>query len=454
MSGLSIHNGRRAKSTRKEAQATMRKVPPSEMVREEISHILEGGVDSGTNLLSTLSELGVRYLLQQAMEQEQEDFLGRGHYERRSQQSTGKRGYRNGYEDATLNTAEGGVGVRVPQVRDTLTPYRSKLMEFLEGNSEALERLVTEMYARGLSTRDVEECFRDLNSGELLISRTAVSEITNRLWEDYRRFCERDLSEIEVEYLFLDAVYESLRRYGAKEAILCAWAITTEGRKVLLGLAVGNKESEACWTQFLRDMVRRGLRVPTSVTSDGAPGLINAIEQLFPKSLRIRCWYHKMGNLRSKVPEEAAQEFLAHARSVRDAPTYQAGEEAAASLIERFSDVYPAAVSCFAEDLEASLAHLKVPVRHRINVRTTNLLERSFVEERRRTKVIPRFSDEKSAMKLVFATLMRASERWSRVSISELERQRLKLLRRELGIDPPPEPQTKEVRVSKESEVA
>ena len=116
----------------------------------------------------------------------------------------------------------------MPQVRGTGEPYRSKLMEFLSGNSGALERLVTEMYARGLSSRDVEECFKDHDSGELMISRmisrSAVSEITDRLWEDYREFCERDLSEVEIEYLFVDAVYESLRRYGAKEGILCAWA--------------------------------------------------------------------------------------------------------------------------------------------------------------------------------------------------------------------------------------
>jgi putative transposase len=323
-------------------------------------------------------------------------------------------------------------------VRGASTPYRSRLMEFLSGNSEALERLVVEMYARGLSTRDVEECFRDETTGELLISRSAVSEITDQLWEDYREFSNRDLSGIEVEYLFLDAVYESLRRYGAKEGVLAAWCITTEGRKVLLHLAVGTKESEACWVEFLRDMVARGLRTPTSVTSDGAPGLVNAIEGVFEKSLRIRCWYHKLGNIRTKLPAEGAEEVLAHARAVRDAPTHEAGEAQAASLIERFGSAYPAAVKCFAEDLEASLAHLKLPVRHRINVRTTNLLERSFLEERRRTKVIPRLLDEKSAMKLIFATLMRVSERWSRVSISELERKRLKLLRRELGIDPPP----------------
>jgi putative transposase len=394
----------------------MRKVPPSVTVREQIDQALfSEGLDAKqeTNLLSTLAQLGLSYLVQQALEQEQEDFLGRGHYERRKTEEQARRGYRNGYEEAGLATAEGKVEVRVPQVRGASEPYRSRLMEFLSGNSEALERLVVEMYARGLSTRDVEECFRDEDTGELMISRSAVSEITDQLWEDYRAFCERDLSEVEVEYLFLDAVYESLRRYGAKakEGVLAAWCITSQGRKVLLHLSVGNKESESCWVDFLRDMVARGLRTPTSVTSDGAPGLVSAIEGVFPKSLRIRCWYHKLGNIRSKLPQEGAEEVLAHARAVRDAPTFEAGEAQAASLIESFGSVYPAAVKSFADDLEASLAHLRLPVRHRINVRTTNLLERSFVEERRRTKVIPRLMDEKSAMKLVFATLIRVSER-------------------------------------------
>ena len=162
----------------------MRKVPPSVMVREEVENVLRGGVDAESDLLSTLMHLGVRSLLQQALEEEHRDFLGgRGHYERSwAQEDRGA--YRNGYEEATLKTAEGGVQVRLPQVRGVSSPYRSKLMEFLSGNSEALERLVVEMYARGLSTRDVQECFRDGHSGELLISKTAVSEITDTLWED------------------------------------------------------------------------------------------------------------------------------------------------------------------------------------------------------------------------------------------------------------------------------
>ena len=212
----------------------MRKVPPSSVLREQINQTLAQGVNAETNLLSQMAHLGLGYLVQQALEQEQEDFLGRGRYERRGGEGLGDRpAHRNGYEQGRLKTAEGEVRVRVPQVRGASSPYRSRLMEFLGTNSEALELLVVEMYARGLCSRDVEECFRDEETGELMISRSAVSEITDRLWEDYRQFCERDLSGIEVEYLFLDAVYESLRRYGAKEGVLAAWCITTEGRKVL-----------------------------------------------------------------------------------------------------------------------------------------------------------------------------------------------------------------------------
>src|SRR2546423_11369118 len=113
-------------------------------------------------------------------------------------------------------------------------------MTFLEGNSDVLDRLVTEMYARGLSTRDVEDAFRDA-TGELLISKSAVSEITDQLWVDYQAFLARDLSSIEVEYLFADAVFESLRRHGAKEGLLVAWGIASDGRKNLMQLAVGNQ---------------------------------------------------------------------------------------------------------------------------------------------------------------------------------------------------------------------
>jgi transposase-like protein len=401
-------------------------------VRDDIGKLFAGGVDRETNVASELMKLGLQMLVQQGLEQEQADFLGRDRYERGSE-----RGWRNGYEPSRVRTAEGQVPVQVPQVRGSAEPFHPKLLAFLAGNSEVLERLVAEMYARGLSTRDVEDCFRDA-TGELVISRSAVSEITDRLWEDFQAFQSRDLSDVEVEYLFVDAIYESLRRYGAKEAVLAAWGITSQGRKILLHLAVGNKESEACWSEFFHSMIDRGLRPPTSVTADGAKGLRNAIDAVFVNSLRIRCWFHKMANIRSKLPDDAAEEVLAHVRAIRDAATIKDALALALSFAERFGREFPAAVACLHDDLDATLAHLRVPAKHRRYVRTTNLIERSFEEERRRTKVIPRLLDERSAMKLVFAVLIRCSERWSRIAITDFERQQLRVLRRELGIDPPP----------------
>lgn len=107
-----------------------------------------------------------------------------------------------------------------------------------------------------------------------------------------------------MQYLFADAIYESLRRYGAKEGVLAAWCITTEGRKVLLHLAVGNKESETCWTEFFRHMTARALRLPTSITCDGAPGLVNVITAAFAKSIRIRCWFHSVPSGHARHGEE------------------------------------------------------------------------------------------------------------------------------------------------------
>jgi transposase-like protein len=405
------------------------------IARQQLQELLAGGADHGSNIVSALVETVTRVVVQELLEGEQADYLGgRGRYERRTQ---GQVGSRNGYQPGRVRTAEGAFEVAVPQVRGAGEPFRSSLMGFLDGNSEVLERLVSEMYARGLSTRDVEDAFRDA-TGKLLISKSAVSEITDRLWADYQVFISRDLSDIAVEYLFVDAIFESLRRHGAKEALLVAWCIASDGRKHLLHLAVGNKESQACWTEFFRSMLGRGLRLPTTITSDGAPGLINAVTACFPASIRIRCWFHRLANIRAKLPDDTAGQVLAHVYAVRDAPTLDAARAAADRFINTYGREYPAAVACFTDDLDALLAIHRVPVRHRIRVRTTNLAERSFVEERRRTKVIPRFPDEKAAMKLVFATMIRAADRWCRVSISDLERHQLTLLRAELGLDPPP----------------
>lgn len=406
----------------------MRRVAPTERIRKRIEELMTGyrGEEAPASLFM---QLAAQKLAQELLEAERADVLGREPYERKA----GVRGYRNGYEPGRLRSAEGKIPIELPQVRQAAQPFRPRLLEFLRGHTDVLKRLAVEMYARGLSTRDIEDALYEA-PGERMLSRTGVSEVTEVLWKDFEAFSTRDLSGLELECLFLDAVYESLRlQAGAREGILCAWGILRDGHKVLIHMTLGNKESHAAWLGMIRDMVRRGLRLPVSVTSDGAPGLIQAIEETYPTSLRIHCWAHRMRNIVEKLPQEVIPEIKAHLVSIRDAATFELGEARAREVIRTYQRLYPSAMTSLASDLEASLNHLKLPVRLRKSVRTTNLLERSFEEERRRTKVIPRFFDEKSCLKLVFAVLVRVSARWQRVRLSAKDLAQLDQLRARLG---------------------
>ena len=238
----------------------MSEVAPSARMREQLRalfHGLDTDVESGSQVLSELVRRATALAVQEALEAEPRDFVGREWYERGE-----RRGYRSGNTPGHLDIGEGRVMVERPQVRDAEQPFRPILYDYLRGHSEVVERLAVEMYARGLSTRDIEAAFTDAD-GTCLLSRTAVSEVTEVLWEEYEAFQQRDLSQIPVLAVFLDGLYEPLHRYGIqREAILVAWAITLTGEKVLLSLALGVREKTDSWREFLRDLVARGLPSP------------------------------------------------------------------------------------------------------------------------------------------------------------------------------------------------
>lgn len=400
----------------------MKRVEPSKVKEQEIRKLLAGesAESNGKGVLSELVRLSTEKVIQELLEEEQAEELGRGRYER-----VDGDGHRNGYEDATLKTAEGVLKIKRPQIRGLPGGFRSKLWEGMNKTSDVLEDIVREMWVRGLSVRDVEEAMLAA-TGAFVLSDTTVSRVTEQLYEQYEVFRGRRLETFDVAYLFIDAVYEPLRRYGSKVGVLCAWAICMDGSRVLLGLVTGNSESESNCVSFLRDLVSRGLKTPLTITTDGAVGLTKAVEVLWPKSLRLRCWFHKMQNLADKVPPEAWPAFKALVADVRDAPDHEEGKRRLKVLIAEKQHEFPEACRCLADDMEASLNHLHAPYRHRQMIRTTNLVERSFVEERRRTKTIPHLWDEKGLVKLVFATLIRVSEKWSKRQFNHLEERELR----------------------------
>lgn len=405
------------------------RVPPSKRTRQRIEALLANGCEEGEDVRSELIRLGVRKLVEEALEGEVEDAIGRGYYRRGLGESG--RGYRNGYRPGRLGSAEGEVEYAVPQVSDRAEPFRSRIRQLLGKRSDELERLAVEMYARGLSVRDIEATFVD-EEGRSLLSRSAVSELTAKLWEEYEEFATRDLSEHEIRYLFLDGVAERLRPGLGREAVLCAWGIDAEGKKILLALAPGTKEDTESCRAFIEDMRRRGLGDPLLVVTDGAPGLIRAVEECFPRSYRQRCLAHRMRNLQVKVPEHVWPEARARAKACYEAPSPAMAQALREDFVKTYERELPSAVSCFLDDFDAATAHLRFPVSHRKVIRTTNLLERLFGEERRRTKVIANTFGERPVLKLMYASLIRATESWRGITITEFERRQLEAIREEL----------------------
>ncbi len=404
-----------------------KRVPASERTREALRDLIEGRLLSA-DARSELIRLATQLIAEEALEAEQRDVLGRDYYEHGAAPG---RGYRNGSRKARLKTAEGIVEYAVPQVAGRDEPWRSAIAGQLRGRTEQLEDLAVELLARGLSVRDIEDAFRD-EMGRLLLSRTAVSELGERLWADYQDFIQRDLGDYDIAYLFVDGIAERLRPGQRREPVLAAWGFTTEGRKVLLHLMPGSKEDAETVSAFFQDMRARGLGDPLLATSDGAPGIIKAIDTCLPRTARQRCLAHRLRNLAAKVPEDLWPEFKARVLACYQAPSRAIARELAEGVVADYEKQLPTAVTCFLDDFEACIAHLMMPVGHRRAIRTTNLLERLFLEERRRLKIIPNAFGEKAVLKLMFGAMIRAAERWRNIKVTEFERRQMAAVRKEL----------------------
>jgi len=390
----------------------MKRLPASEATRKRIAGLMNEDFSK-----SALMKAAMQLIIEEALEAEVEDGLGRGRYERGGAEA---KGYRNGVRPGHLKTAEGPIDYAVPQVTGMAEPWVSELRQSLAGRTEELERLAVEMYARGLSMRDIEAAFTD-EMGRCVLSRTAASQVAERLWTDYQTFAGQSLSGHKILYLFLDGVAERLHVGQPREPVLVTWGIAETGAKVLLGLYTASKEDTASARECLRDLKARGMNDPILIATDGAPGLIRAVEEVFPRALRQRCLAHKIRNLGAKVPEERWREVKAHALAAYHAISPLAARGAAQEFQRLYEREFPSAVMCFEDDFEACIAQLRLPIAHRKAIRTTNLLERLFLEERRRSKIIPHAFGEKPVLKLLFAALERASQSWRRVVISEFE---------------------------------
>ena len=409
-----------------------KRIPPSARLEQAIAGLVDDG-DWDRDCLSELGRLGAQLVLQRAVEEEVKEFLGRARYER----CASARGWRNGVRPRRVQTGEGELVVEVPQLRGAVERFVCRTIPGTRTivRTRALEALVIGAYVRGLSDRDLESLLAEAGLGQ--VSRSSASRVCQELRERYRAFCARSLEGIELLALFLDAVYLPTRPSGAKEGVLVAWGYDLEGKRVLLAVVLGQRERLEDWLELGRDLVRRGLPSPWLVATDGAPGLVRAVEELWPEADRQRCTVHRLRNILAKLPRREDVRRRVQAAYWAALDSAASPEEAEAGLRRLVAEIereYPSAAACLAQDLPALCTHLRYPLHLRRRLRSTNLLERSLGEVQRRVRVIGRFPGETSCLSLCWAVLDLVIAGARSLGLSELDHRELQRLKTERQI--------------------
>jgi len=420
------------------------RVSPTDRIRGHIDELFAQDRPL-PEILEEVARLGAQLLMQAALEAEVTEFLGRDRYARAAAAGDARPGSRNGYREVTVKSTAGPVALSRPKLRGTTEAFASRLFGSHVTKTNALESLVIASFVRGLSVRDVEATLAEALGDQAAISKSTVSSVCGQIKEEYQAWAGRRLDAVRLDYLFLDASFFRMHPGSPAEPVLAAWGITTEGKPAFIGLAPGSGESADAWHDFLADLKDRGLASPLLVISDGAPGLISAIEQAYPKALRQRCLVHRARNVLAKVPAGMQAEIkdaywaIFDTEDLKTPPGPRLVQIIDARIDEfaaKYQGLYPAAVKCLLTDRDGLTAYLRFPAGHHNRIRHSNFIERTFGETRRRTKVIGRLPGETSCLTLVWAVLDRASAGWRGFTMTSDGLRLLQDLRRSL-LEPP-----------------
>ena len=361
------------------------RVSPTDRIHRHVNDLF-----AADRLLPEILEearLGAQLLMQAALEAEVTEFLGRDRFARAARTGDARPGSRNGYRDVTVKTTAGPVALARPRLRGTTEAFASRLFGSHVTKTNALESLVIASFIRGLSVRDVEATLADALGDQAAISKSTVSSVCQQIKEEYQAWARRRLDGVMLDYLFLDGSFFRMHPGSPAEPVLAAWGITTEGKPALIGLAPRSGESADAWHDFLADLTGRGLASPLLVISDGAPGLISAIEQAYPRARRQRCLVHRCRNLLAKIPSGVQAEIkdaywaIFDTEDLKTPPRPKLAEIIDARIDEfavRYQCIYPAAVKCLTADRAGLTAYLRFPAGHHHRIRTpTSSRERS-----------------------------------------------------------------------------
>ena len=382
--------------------------------------------DDSRSALDACVRVGARQMLQRALEYEVETFLAE-HADRIDERGR-KQVVRNGYLPArSIMTGAGPLEVQQPRVRDKAprvderVVFTSAILPPYLRKSRSIEELIPWLYLKGVSTGDYAEALQALVGTDAKgLSPNVIVRLKEKWGQEYEEWSRRDLSGEEFVYVWADGIHVNVRledEGNQKQCLLVLMGATAEGRKELIAVIDGVRESKQSWQELLLDLKQRGLsKPPKPAVGDGALGFWAALPEVYPTTKEQRCWVHKTANVLNKMPKALQSKAKSDLHKIWLAETREMATKAVDHFLEKYGPKYEAACSCLSKDRDVLLAFYDFPAEHWGHLRTTNPIESTFSTIRLRHRRTKGSGSRKASLTMMFKLAQSASRRWRRLN--------------------------------------
>ena len=377
----------------------------------------------------------IQGFIQQLLEEEVNELLGRAKSERR-QTVDSSPGYRNGFgKPRRLTTPCGTITVRRPRVRNLEDRFESRILPLFERRTRQVSELIPQLYLHGLSQGDFEMALRGLLGEKAPLSAATIARLKGQWQVEYEQWKTKSLQALEVVYLWVDGIYVRAGIEREKACLLVAVAGLSDGSKLIVALEAGFRESTQSWAGLLRELKKRGMSAPSLVIGDGHLGIWAALREIYPQSEEQRCWNHRIVNLLDRIPKKKQDE----ARELLKQIPYAESRKEAEDRKQRFQSWCERnqclqASELIERDWERMVAFYSYPREHWKHLRTTNIVESPFSAVRLRTDAARRYKKVENATALIWRVMMGGEKKFRRLNAPELLREVYQGSRYEDGI--------------------
>jgi transposase-like protein len=390
----------------------------------------DGGAAAGSCASSVIDELvreGARRMLAEALQAEVDAYIARFAAER--DEHGHRLVVRNGsHQPREVLTSAGAVEVTAPRVNDKRVDpatgerrrFSSAILPPWARKTPKITEVLPLLYLHGLSSGDFVPALGQFLGSAKGLSGPVITKLTEQWKTEQRAFSERDLSPVDFVYLWADGIHVNIRLEEQKLCLLVMIGVRADGRKELVALADGYRESSESWADLLRDCKRRGMRAPVLAAGDGALGFWGALREVFPETREQRCWFHKIANVLAALPKSAHPGAKKALAEIWNAEDKRHALDAVKAFDAAYGAKFPKAVAKITEDVEVLLAFFDYPAQHWIHLRTTNPIESTFATVRHRTKVTKGPGSRAAGLAMAFKLIEAAQGRWRAVNAPEL----------------------------------